>query len=104
LIVNAIKFLDENREGHISISGKRENGYSIYCVEDNGIGIEEKYREKIFELFYRLEPNKSDGEGLGLSIVRQVLGRLDGKIWVESTIGKGSKFYVVLPFSEQSYK
>ena len=66
-------------------------------MEDNGIGIAPAHQEKIFELFQRLEPSKSKGEGLGLAIVRQALGRLDGEVRVESKPGEGSRFYVALP-------
>ena len=66
-------------------------------VEDNGIGIAPEHQENIFEIFHRLDPAKSKGEGLGLTIVQQILGSLSGDIWVESKLGKGSRFYVALP-------
>lgn len=98
LIDNALKYLDSDRKGVVKISGKKENGHIIYCLEDNGLGIEESYMEKIFEIFYRYDPdNNIAGEGLGLSIVRKILGRHGGEIWVESELGKGSKFFVSLP-------
>ena len=68
-----------------------------YCVEDNGIGIADKDRERIFEIFCRLDPDASVGEGLGLTIVRKILNRHGGKVWVESEPGKGSRFLVCLP-------
>ncbi len=97
LLDNALKFLDDSRPGFIRISGKVENNQSIYCVEDNGIGIAPEYQDKIFETFHRLEPERTTGEGLGLTIVRRVLDRYNGNVWVESEPGKGSKFYVSLP-------
>lgn len=99
LLSNAIKYLDDARPGKIVISGETEKGRSIYCVEDNGIGIDKAYQEIIFELFHRLDPAKKNGEGLGLTIVRQILAMLDGDINVESTPGVGSRFYVSLPSS-----
>ncbi len=98
LIDNSLKYLNRDRKGVISISGRNESGHIVYCLEDNGLGIEEKDTEKIFEIFYRHDPGNSIvGEGLGLSIVRKILGRHGGKIWVESEPGKGSKFFVSLP-------
>ena len=97
ILDNALKYLDESRPGMIHIYGKTENGRSIYCVEDNGVGITPEHQNKIFEIFHRLEPDKKSGEGLGLTIVKRILDRHNGKIWVESELGKGSKFFVSLP-------
>lgn len=97
LVDNAIKYRNPNRPAIIKISGYTENGKSIYCVEDNGIGISRHHQDNIFEIFHRLNPNESMGEGLGLTIVRRILDRHNGKIWVESKPGKGSKFYISLP-------
>jgi signal transduction histidine kinase/DNA-binding NarL/FixJ family response regulator len=97
LIDNSIKYLNFEREGKIVISGKKNGNNSEYCIEDNGIGIPKEYLEKIFEIFYRLNPNETAGEGLGLSIVQRILNRLDGKITVTSEPEKGSKFCVSLP-------
>jgi len=98
LIGNALKYLDKKRKGKIHISGRIEGQMSIYCVEDNGIGIASEHHDKIFEVFHRLNPvNSADGEGLGLSIVMRILDRNDGTIHVESELGKGSKFFVSLP-------
>lgn len=98
LLDNAIKYLDNNRKGKITISGRVEDDKSIYCVEDNGIGIDHKHQEKIFRIFHRLKPGgKVNGEGLGLSAVWRILSRLDGAILVESEPGKGSRFLVTLP-------
>ena len=69
----------------------------IFCVEDNGIGIAPEHHEKVFEIFQRFDPEASFGEGLGLTIVRRILDRHSGKIWLESESGKGSKFFVSLP-------
>lgn len=97
ILDNALKYLDKSRPGMIHIYGKIENGRSIYCVEDNGVGIAPEHQNKIFEIFHRLEPDKKSGEGLGLTIVRRILDGHNGKIWVESELGKGSKFFVSLP-------
>lgn len=97
LLDNALKHLDENRPGLIHIYGKSDNNQNIYCVEDNGIGIAANHQKKIFEIFHRLDPDKEGGQGLGLTIVKRILDRHNGDVWVESQPGKGSKFFVALP-------
>jgi len=97
LLSNAMKYLAPARPGIIKISGYKENEQSVYCVEDNGIGIAQQHQEKIFEIFHQLEPDTSAGEGLGLTIVSRILDRHSGKIWLESEPGKGSKFFISLP-------
>ncbi|HOD91719.1 MAG TPA: ATP-binding protein, partial [Thermotogota bacterium] len=101
LIGNAIKYLDPKRPGKIRISGTVHLRNSIYCVEDNGIGIASEHQEQIFQLFHRLNPAKTDGEGLGLTIVRQIVSRHDGRVWVQSELGKGSKFCFEIPTKRQ---
>ena len=100
LIDNALKFLYPERQGLIRISGTVEGDSSIYCVEDNGIGINPEYRGKIFEIFNRFEPRASEGQGLGLTIAKRIVGMHNGRIWVESELGKGSRFYVALPATQ----
>lgn len=97
LLTNALKFLDESRPGKIRIYGKSQDGHSVYCVEDNGIGVAPEHHEEIFEIFYQLEPEKRKGDGLGLTIVKRIIDRHNGKIWIESEKGKGSKIFVSLP-------
>ena len=97
LLSNSLKYLDPARPGVVRITGVCENGRSVYCIEDNGIGIAAKHQAKVFELYHRLNPDKSDGEGLGLTIVRTVLERQHGRIWLESEPGVGTRFYVALP-------
>jgi chemotaxis family two-component system sensor kinase Cph1 len=102
LLDNALKYRDPNRTGVIKIWGSQAADQSIYCIEDNGIGIAPEYHPKIFEIFHRLNPNQIPGEGLGLTIARRILERQGGKIWMESEPGKGSKFYVELPGGERN--
>lgn len=97
LVSNSLKYLDPKRPGKISITGRREKDKVTYCIEDNGIGIEKEHQKKIFEIFHRLNPDDSQGEGLGLTIVNKIVSRHNGKIWVESEPGKGSRFFISLP-------
>ncbi len=97
LISNALKYLDPERAGTIRITGTQKDQTATYCIADNGIGIKKEHQTRIFEIFHRLDPGSSDGDGLGLTIVRRIIDRHDGNIWVESEPGKGSRFFVSLP-------
>jgi len=97
LLENTLKCLKVNRPGRVRISGIVIDGQSVYCVEDNGIGIDVNHIDKIFEIFHQLDPGQNKGEGLGLTIVKRILTRLEGSIRVESTIGLGSRFYISMP-------
>jgi chemotaxis family two-component system sensor kinase Cph1 len=97
LIDNALKYLDPTQTGAIKISGRKENGHAVYYIKDNGIGIAPEHQERIYEIFHRLNPAATQGEGLGLTVTRKILERHTGKIWVESEPGRGSKFIITLP-------
>lgn len=97
LLDNALKYLNPGQAGIIKISGRKENGHALFYVEDNGIGIASEHQEKIYEIFHRLNPSTTKGEGLGLTISRKIVDRHAGKMWVQSEPGKGSKFFVSLP-------
>ncbi len=97
LIVNALKFRGEETP-HIHIGcGATEDSWQFF-VKDNGIGIEPRFKERIFGLFQRLHTQEAyEGTGIGLALCRKIIDNLGGKIWVDSTVGQGSTFYVVLP-------
>jgi PAS domain S-box-containing protein len=97
LLDNALKYLDLNRAGLIRISGREEPAEAVYAIEDNGVGIAEEHQQSIFQVFHRLNPQKGTGDGLGLTIVRRVMDRHNGRIWVESAPNQGSTFYVAFP-------
>ena len=95
--MNGIKY-NANTKPTVEISCHDTETDVIYAVKDNGIGIEGKYLEKIFEPFQRLH-NKYDfpGTGLGLSICKKILEKHNGKMWVTSEEGKGSTFFFSVP-------
>jgi len=100
LIDNALKFLDPKRPGIIRISGRKEDRQVVYTVGDNGVGIAPENQKTVFQIFRRFAPMDTPGEGLGLNIVRRILERHGGKIWLESEQGKGSRFHVSLPIRD----
>lgn len=103
LISNAVNYLDPLRPGEIEI-GTRPNplgvqSLRIYYVRDNGYGIPAGALPKLFSAFQRLHGGAVKGEGIGLALVRRVVERHGGHVWVESTEGVGSTFYLSLPES-----
>jgi len=92
LITNAIKF-NKSSTPTIKISCVETEGYYHFLVKDNGIGIDNKNQDKIFNIFHRLHPRKEyDGVGIGLANCRKIVEMHNGKIWVESKEGLGSNF------------
>jgi signal transduction histidine kinase len=128
LIGNALNYLDPARPGIITVGSQegvanpedpdhstdRFAGWAespgltgkiddqrIYYVKDNGLGIVPEHLPKIFLAFQRLHPNVAPGEGIGLPLVRRMVERHGGRIWVESAVGQGSTFFVSLPASDR---
>ncbi|GIX06400.1 MAG: hypothetical protein KatS3mg115_0803 [Candidatus Poribacteria bacterium] len=98
LITNAVKFRDPDRRPRVHLSAREEKDEFVITVQDNGIGIEPEYQERIFLIFQRLhDREKYPGLGAGLAICKRIVERHRGRIWVESEPGKGSTFYIALP-------
>ncbi|RPH25023.1 MAG: hypothetical protein EHM93_20165 [Bacteroidales bacterium] len=97
IIGNALKYRDKTRPLEIKIAGRTKNNKAIYSIKDTGIGIPPKYLEKIWDVFFRVDANSPEvGEGIGLNLVKRITDKHLGKIWVESTEGVGSTFYIEL--------
>ncbi|MGZ7044228.1 MAG: ATP-binding protein [Methanobacterium sp.] len=98
LLDNAVKFKnpERNPQVHISAFLNEQNNEYVFTVEDNGIGIEEKDFDKIFDMFKKLN-HEYEGIGIGLSIGKKIVDRHGGHIWVESEPEVGSTFFFTLP-------
>lgn len=97
LLLNAIKFRRKNENPQIKISALKKQAHWQFAVSDNGIGIEEQYTQKIFDIFQRLHTRTEyQGSGIGLSHCKKIVELHRGKIWVESVPGEGSTFYFTI--------
>jgi PAS domain S-box-containing protein len=102
LVGNAIKYTQN--EGTVKVELSMQDNQIILRVEDNGPGIPQEEQNRVFEKFYRATNIANDedvqGSGLGLAIVKSIVDSHQGRVWVESTTGKGSTFFVILPTVE----
>jgi signal transduction histidine kinase len=97
LIGNAIKFMDKS-EGKIRIGCSEQDDHWQFSVADNGPGIDARHHERIFQIFQTLTPwDEQENTGVGLAIVKKIIGFYGGNIWIESTFGEGSTFIFTLP-------
>ncbi len=102
LIGNAVNYLDAQRPGEIEVGCLPDEalgakGKRVFYVKDNGLGIADAHLSKVFAVFQRLHAQVAPGEGIGLPIVRRMVERHGGEVWVESKEGVGSTFFVSLP-------
>jgi len=97
LIANAISYRDDHRPLIIDINSYSQFSKVVYSIRDNGLGIADRHLERIWDVFFRVnsEPKKS-GEGIGLNIVKRIVDKHKGRVWVESEEDKGSIFYIEL--------
>lgn len=96
LVSNAIKFRAKEPP-RIHVSAERTDGAWTFSVRDNGIGIDPKFNERIFDVFQRLHGAKFPGTGIGLSICKRIVERHGGRMWVDSQPGQGATFRFTLP-------
>jgi len=104
LLSNAIKYMDKP-EGLVRVGcteekgeGETAGGLWKFYVSDNGPGIDEKDRQRVFQLFQTLKPrDRADSTGVGLAVVKRAVEMYGGRVWIESRVGEGSSFYFTLP-------
>lgn len=105
LLENAVKYTPSG--GQVEIATRTDNENVVFEIRDNGMGISQVDIPYIFNKFYRggnKEAFQRKGTGLGLAIVKSIAVRLEGKVWVQSQLGKGSRFYFELPLQNKSYE
>jgi len=101
LLSNALKFTDQ---GYIEIGYRVEQAMVVFFVRDTGIGVPRGNQRAIFDRFSKFNESEDrfySGTGIGLSLCKDIVGLMDGNIWVDSTPGNGSTFYFSLPFTEE---
>jgi PAS domain S-box-containing protein len=97
LIGNSLKYRNPGRPLKVELGGRVEDGMVHYWVRDNGLGIPEFGKAKLFQVFQRFHAQQAEGEGMGLAIVHRIVERHGGKIWAVSREGEGTTFHFSLP-------
>lgn len=99
LFSNAMKYSSNESQIHIEVAlEETDDSYTVVSVSDNGCGFNMKYHDKLFGVFQRLHSeDEFKGTGVGLALVKRIVDKHQGRIWAESEVGKGAKFYVKLP-------
>jgi light-regulated signal transduction histidine kinase (bacteriophytochrome) len=101
LISNALKYSSKKESIDITISGFREEEFSVYSVKDQGDGFDEKYKDKLFGVFQRLHnPDEFEGTGVGLAIANRIIQKHQGWITANSKKGNGSEFTFAIPLTK----
>ncbi len=97
LVENAIKYSEQATECKVEVECQSNGDEHLFCIRDNGPGIPPEHHKKIFQIFYTLEPEQVAGTGIGLSIVKKIITKHGGRVWLESEPGKGTAFFFTLP-------
>ncbi|MBV6641372.1 MAG: PAS domain S-box protein [Cyclobacteriaceae bacterium] len=98
LIGNALKYSSTREKSIIRVKCEEDGQRFVFSVSDNGVGFEMEYQNKIFEIFQRLhDEDEFEGSGVGLAIVKKIINRHGGKLWVNSELDKGTTFYFSIP-------
>ncbi len=102
LLSNAVKYMDKP-SGRVTVDCVAADGFWHFSIADNGPGIEEKYFERVFQLFQTLAPrDEVESTGVGLAVVKKIVETEGGRIWIESVVGHGTTFHFTLPRGESA--
>jgi signal transduction histidine kinase len=97
LLSNAVKFVEPGTQPRVRFGYEDKGRIAHIWIQDNGVGIAPEYHDRVFRVFERLHGTRYPGTGIGLAIVRKGVDRMNGKIGIESTPGKGTCFWIELP-------
>lgn len=98
LLSNAVKYSSKKEAPTITVGRYYNNGEDVFYVKDNGVGFDNKYRDKLFRVFQRLHSEEEfEGTGVGLALVEKIISKHGGRIWAEGVVGEGAGFYFAIP-------
>jgi light-regulated signal transduction histidine kinase (bacteriophytochrome) len=98
LLGNAVKFANRQKNPTVEVTGRRENGRTVFAVRDNGVGFDPKHAGRLFGVFQRLHDEKEfPGRGIGLAMVQRLVHRHGGRVWAEGKVNAGATFTFALP-------
>jgi light-regulated signal transduction histidine kinase (bacteriophytochrome) len=98
LLSNAVKYSSKKEAPTITVGRYYNNGEDVFYVKDNGVGFDNKYRDKLFRVFQRLHSEEEfEGTGVGLALVEKIISKHGGRIWAEGVVGEGAGFFFALP-------